>query len=90
MLRLVYIWISPAVWPIFNLLHGLSEQHENGYINMSHKGVAVRVITGLKQWVYLAFKDTVVVVWYSATPTNNLLIIGDVFSGNKKEELGTV
>lgn len=90
MLPLAYIWVSLALWPIFNSLHGLSEHHENEYINMSHKGVAVHVIVGLKQWVYSAFRDTVAVVWYWATLTNNLLIIGDVFSGNLKEELGTV
>lgn len=55
-LCVVYILISPASQSIFNLVHGLSEQYDSEYIKMSHKEVAVHVITGLKQRVYSAFE----------------------------------
>lgn len=54
------------------------------HINMTHRGVAVSVIQGLLDF------QTVTVFYYSTTPTHNLLIISDVFSGNLKEELGPV
>lgn len=87
---LVYIWIHPAAWSIYNLVHVLSWMEMNTFSTWVIKEVAVHVIAGLKQRVYLAFKITVAVVWFSATPTHNILIISDVFSGNLKEELGTV
>lgn len=48
---------------IFDLGHGFTEQHEKEYISMTLKGVGIHVITGLKQWVCLAQKVTLI-VWF--------------------------